>query len=139
MNREMLNSVGLLLLRVGFGSAMLFGHGLDKLRDFSDMAGKFPDPIGLGSTTSLVLAVLAEFGCSALLILGLGTRLAAIPLAFTMLVAVFVFHADDLWEVKELAAVYLVVFTTLILTGGGRFSCDAAIHRKLKAKSGRAA
>ena len=73
---------------------------------------------------SLIMAIGAEVGCSILLILGLGTRLAVIPLAFTMLVALFVVHAEDPWKVKELAAIYLLVYASLLLTGPGQFSLD---------------
>lgn len=116
-------SIGLLVLRVGIGCLMLV-HGLQKVMGFGQMADVFPDPIGLGSQLSLIMAIAAEAGCSILLILGLGTRLAVLPLAFTMLVALFLVHANDPWKVKELAAVYLLVYVSLFLTGAGRFSLD---------------
>lgn len=116
-------SIGLFVLRVGIGCLMLV-HGLQKLMGFGALSGGFPDPIGLGSQLSLSMAIGAEVGCSVLLILGLGTRLAVVPLAFTMLIALFVVHADDPWKVKELAAVYLLVYTSLLLTGAGQFSLD---------------
>ena len=88
------------------------------------MSTAFPDPIGLGSKFSLIMAISAEVGCSILLIAGIAPRLAAIPLAFTMIVALFIVHSADPWNVKELAAVYLLVYVTLVLTGPGRFSLD---------------
>lgn len=135
MKTDTLTSIGLLILRVATGCYMLFAHGLAKLSNFSAMKDTFPDPIGLGHTLSAVLATAAEAGASALLILGLGTRLAAVPLAITMAVAFLVFHADDPWQKKELAVVYFTIFVTLILLGGGRFSCDALIRRKRGARS----
>jgi len=116
-------SIGLLLLRVGIGCLMLV-HGIAKVNGFGDLGAEFPDPIGVGSRLSLMLAIAAEVGCSILLILGLFTRLAAIPLAFTMIVAFFVVHRQDPWEAKELAGTYLVVYLSLILTGPGIFSLD---------------
>lgn len=121
--KEIVTSTGLLLLRVGIGSLMLV-HGVAKIQGFGELAGEFPDPIGLGSRLSLLLAMGAEVGCSVLLIAGAGTRFAAIPLVFTMLVALFVVHAEDPWNVKELAATYLLVYVSLLLTGPGRFSLD---------------
>jgi putative oxidoreductase len=118
-----LTSVGLLILRVAFGSMMLV-HGIPKLMGFSEMAGQFPDPLGMGSQFSLISAIGAEVGCSLLLLLGLGTRFAAIPLAITMMVALFAVHASDPWKVKELAAVYLAVYVSLAFTGAGQFSLD---------------
>lgn len=122
-NRENFASAGLLLLRVGIGCLMLV-HGVAKIQGFGEMSAAFPDPIGLGSKLSLIMAIGAEVGCSILLIVGLGTRLAAIPLAFTMLVALFIVHSADPWQAKELAATFLLVYVSLILTGPGRFSLD---------------
>ncbi|TWU24478.1 DoxX family protein [Bythopirellula polymerisocia] len=125
-NRETLNSIGLLTLRVSFGLFMLV-HGWQKLMGFKEMADNFADPIGMGSRLSLISAIGAEVGCSLLLIIGFGTRFAASPLAFTMIVACFVVHGADPWQRKELAAAYLAVYAALIFTGGGRFSLDHLI------------
>lgn len=127
--RDTALSVGLLVLRVAVGCFMLV-HGWQKLTGFSEMADTFPDPIGMGSRLSLISAIGAEFGCSLLLIVGLATRLAAIPLAFTMVVALFVVHAADPWQRKELAAIYLSVYAVLICTGAGRYSLDYLLAKK---------
>ena len=119
-------SLGLLLVRLGAGGMMLAGHGWAKLSGFSEMASRFPDPLGLGSSTaSLSLTVFAEFFCAAAVVLGVATRFAAVPLAVTMLVAAFAIHADDPWAKKELALLYAVPFVTLVFTGAGKFSVDA--------------
>ncbi|HEY0984241.1 MULTISPECIES: DoxX family protein [unclassified Schlesneria] len=129
--KHQLTSLGLLVLRVAIGCLMLV-HGLQKISNFETLKTQFPDPLGMGNQLSLMSAIGAEAGCSALLILGLGTRLAAIPLAFTMMVAFFIVHAKDPWNVKELACAYLFVYITLILTGPGSFSLD---HLWTKRKS----
>ena len=71
-------SFALLILRVALGAQMLTGHGWGKLMSFSEMAQDFSDPLGVGSTTSLALAIIGEVLCSALLTLGLFTPLAAL-------------------------------------------------------------
>lgn len=116
----------LLLLRLTFGLMMMV-HGWQKLSKFSQLSEVFPDPFGMGSTLSLAAAIFAELGCSALLILGLGTRLALVPLIITMLVAIFVAHGADPWQKKELAVAYLAVYATLMVAGPGRYSADHAI------------
>ena len=83
-DRPICSAIGLLILRVCLGCMMLFGHGWGKLLNFSEYAEKFPDPIGLGVTVSLILAIFAEFVCSILVVLGLATRLAVIPLIDTV-------------------------------------------------------
>lgn len=121
--------IGLLMLRVGIGAFMMV-HGIQKIIGFSDAAGGFPDPLGVGNQLSLIMAIGAEAGCSALLVLGLFTRIAAMPLAFTMVIACFVVHGGDPWKVKELAAVYLFVYVIIIVTGPGRLSLDQQLFGK---------
>lgn len=115
--------LGLLILRIGTG-ALLLTHGWPKLMNYSSRASKFSDPFGLGSEASLVMAIFAEVFCSALIILGLYTRLALIPLLITMLTIVLIVHGSDPFQKKELALLFLIPFLTLFLTGPGRFSID---------------
>lgn len=129
--RKTLNDVGLLVLRLSVGATMLLSHGIPKLMKWGELSGSFPDPIGVGSTVSLALAIGAEVGASIFIMLGLMTRLAAIPLGFTMLIAMLVIHADDPWSKKEFAFMYLVPCVTLMLTGGGRFAVDTKLKGKL--------
>src|SRR5690554_5549119 len=80
-NNIQLKDVGLLILRVSLGLSMLLGHGLLKwVKLIEGGEIHFADPFGLGVTVSLILAVFAEVFCSALLVFGLLTRLALIPL-----------------------------------------------------------
>ena len=121
-------SLGLLILRVLVGITMLT-HGLAKLTSFSELSATFPDPIGLGSTLSLILIIGAEVGCSLFVIVG--TRLATIPLMFSMLVVLFVVHASDPFQVKELPLLYLGIYILLFFTGAGRISLDSLISKKI--------
>lgn len=120
-----MNNFGLLILRVVPATFMLFAHGWGKLVGFSTISTQFPDPIGLGSSIALALAIGAEVGCAVLLILGIATRLASIPLLITMLVAAFIVHANDPWMKQEFPLLYAVIFLTLIFTGGGTYSLGA--------------
>lgn len=120
--------ISLLLLRLTFGSLMLIQHGWGKMmKFFADDPIKFADPIGVGVVPSLGLAVFAEVICAALLIIGLYTRLAAVPLIITMLVAVFIVHAGDPLGKLELGIVYLVPYIILAMLGAGKYSLDAQL------------
>lgn len=130
MTQDTARSIGLLVLRLGVGLMMLLAHGWGKLVGFSDLAEKFPDPLGIGPTTTLVLAIFAEVVCALLIVVGLGTRFAAVPLLVTMLVAAFVVHADDPWARQEFALLYAIPFLTLVFTGGGRFALDSVVKIK---------
>ncbi len=125
--RSMYTSIGLLILRLGVGGLMIT-HGWGKLANFGALASRFSDPLGLGSTVTLVLVVFAEFFCALLVILGAATRLAVIPLIINMSVIVFVVHADDPWQRQEFALLFLIPFLTLLFTGPGQFSIDGLIR-----------
>lgn len=118
-------SVGLLLLRLAVGGLMAT-HGYDKLTRFSEMSSQFPALLPIGSAANLGLAVFAEFFCALLLVLGLFTRAAAAPVAFTMIMAAFVVHGADPLAKKELALLYLGGSLALLFTGAGRLSVDGA-------------
>ncbi len=121
--------LGSLILRLGAGGAMLIGHGWPKLADFSDRMGSFADPLGMGPTVSFILIVFAEVVCALLVMLGLWTRLAVIPLIIGMSVIVFIHLGDEAFGKKELALIYLVAFITLFFTGSGRYSVDRLSFR----------
>lgn len=145
--QEMSASVGLLILRLGIGG-YLITHGWGKLQMLlAGGAEKFGDPIGLGSALSLALVTTSEFLCALLIIFGLATRLAALPVVISMSVAAFVVHAGDPWTMataanaffsgasktwfsKEPALLYLIPFLSLVFTGGGRLSIDGLIARR---------
>lgn len=123
-NRPIATDLGLLLLRLVSGGIMAYSHGWGKLQKMLSGDMSFADPIGMGEEASLVLTVFAEFVCGILVALGLFTRSALIPLIITMLVAVFIIHADDPFSKQEFGLLYLVPYITLFLTGPGKISLD---------------
>lgn len=123
-----MQSAGLLVLRVGMGALLLFGHGWPKVAHFAEWAPNFANPIGVGPDVSLALVVLAEVVCAALVIVGLATRLACVPIVIFMSVAMFIQLAHKPWADRELAAVFLVPFLALLFAGGGKYSLDALIR-----------
>jgi putative oxidoreductase len=127
--REEYLDILVLVLRVSI-AAFMITHGWPKLSKL--LAGgeiQFGDPIGLGMTLSLVLTVFAEFVCSVLIGIGLGTRLASIPLIFTMFVAAFVAHGPDPFGRKETALLYLLIYLTLFVIGSRKYSIDYLLTR----------
>lgn len=119
---------GMLFLRVTAG-ALLMGHGYDKLVNFAKYKGQFMSFLGLGQTTSLALVVFAEFFCALFIIIGLFTRLAAIPIIVTMCVALFKAHNGQIFGEGEMAMLYLACFVTILLMGPGRVSVDGMIAK----------
>lgn len=123
-------SLFLLAVRIIFG-ILLMNHGIQKWSNFQELSMTFPDPLGIGSPLSLGLAIFGELVCSMGFIIGFLYRLAMIPMIFTMSVAFFVIHANDVFVVKELAFIYLVVFILMYIAGPGNFSIDYFIGNQL--------
>lgn len=120
----------LLVLRV-VGGAFMLTHGVGKFeRLFGSAEIQFADPFGIGPAATLALAVFAEFLCAILLIIGLGTRFAAIPLLITMLVAAFIVHSSDGFVKQELPLLYATVYFTIALLGAGKYSVDNLVYKK---------
>ena len=123
MKNSLKTDVGLLLLRI-LPSALLLTHGIPKFQKLISGDFEFGDPIGIGPTPSLFLAVIGEVVCPILLIIGYKTRWSAVPPAIVMVVAAFIVHAADPFGVKEKALLFLSFFIVIILLGPGRYSVD---------------
>jgi putative oxidoreductase len=107
----------------------MMNHGYGKLIKFSELKDTFMNFMGLGSTTTLVLVIFAEFFCSILIILGLFTRLATIPLIITMSVALIKVTHGDFFNKGETASLYLLAYITILFIGPGRASVDGMIGK----------
>jgi putative oxidoreductase len=122
------SDLGLLILRVVSGAALI-SHGYPKFQKVLSGDMQFGDPIGLGQATSLHLAAFAEFVCAILVIFGLLTRLATIPVIINMAVACLIVHSADDFATKELSLVFLGIYLTIFFTGPGKYSVDRGIFK----------
>lgn len=125
-------SLGTFVLRVGAGALMIVDFGYMKLTHFNEMSQKFIDPFHIGASATLALVVFAEFFCSILIVFGLFTRLACIPLIINLSYAFFVAHKMDYSPPPTggvLAIIFLLCFITLLFTGPGKISLDKWIRK----------
>lgn len=125
-----LADLGLVVLRVVAGAAMAYNHGVDKIKDPSQIisgAGQlgFPAPTFFGW-----MAAIAEFFGGILLALGLATRPAAFLVGCTMFTAAFIQHSRDSFATRESALLFLSIAVLFLLVGSGRYGIDALLRRK---------
>jgi putative oxidoreductase len=128
--------VGLLLLRVVAGLALALAHGIGKVppsQRFVDRVGNmgFPAP-----EIFAWLAAAAEVGAALLVAVGLLTRPVGAILAGYMLLIAFIAHAGDPFGAREKAVLFATISATLALTGGGRYSLDALVRKRLSRPEG---
>ncbi|MBQ5679468.1 MAG: DoxX family protein [Rikenellaceae bacterium] len=114
----------ILFMRIFIG-AMMLTHGIGKLQNYNAIVNSFPDPLGIGSAASFAIITFVEVGCSVLIIMGLFTRLATLPLIFGMFVATFIAFPDKSFAAGELSFVYMGIYIMLLISGGGRYAIDA--------------
>lgn len=123
------NDTSLLLIRLSFGGLLLINHGWGKIGRLMADEVKFLDFMGLGPRISLGLAVFAEVVCSALIVVGLFTRYATLPIIITMLTVIFMVHINDGLRELELPILFLTSMVVILMKGPGKYSIDHKLFR----------
>lgn len=139
LSRPVFTNLGLLALRLGAGVQLVWLHGLPRLHAFPAGTDSFPDPLGIGRRHSHIATIIGELFCAALVVLGLGTRLAAVLMGAVVAVTTFMVHSGDAWARRESAFLYLASALALVFLGAGRFSLDAFLGSRLGRKGAKAA
>lgn len=128
------NWVAELLTRgcVGF---VFFQSGYGKLTHL-DKTIEFFASIGIPfANVQAPFAAITEVGCGALLLAGLATRFAAVPLVAIMVVAIRTAKWEEITDLSSLFGtsefLYIILLVWLIAQGAGRLSVDAWLRSKL--------
>lgn len=127
----------LCFVRIAIG-LLTIGHGIPKIIGGPDVWLTVGTPISLIGIHFLPTAWGLLAGCAEALgglafVLGLGTRLAALPLSFMMVVAFIMhWHNGDPYNVYSFALTMLVIFIAFLFIGSGRFSLDYYFYHKSK-------
>lgn len=120
----------LLLLRIVIAGYLVINHGWSTLQNFMQGATEYPDPFHLGPRNTMALMVFTELGCASFVLVGLFTRLLAIPVAIGFTVAVFVQHWPDPFGWKETPAIYWASFIAFAILGPGKYSLDYLFFKR---------
>jgi putative oxidoreductase len=118
-------TLGVLFASTGWGKA----HSLEKVTAFFTELN-IPMP-GLNA----VVVAYSELVCGTLLVLGLGTRLATIPLIVSMIVALLTAKLGEIHGLPDLFGeiefTYVVMLISILVAGPGRISLDTLVGRRL--------
>ena len=122
-------TIGGIFIQTGWGKIT---H-LDKVINFFTSLG-IPAP---RLQAPFVAAV--ELGCGTLVLLGLATRLAAIPLIGTMIVAILTVRIKDVNDYSDFLSLseylFIVLLLWLIVKGAGSLSVDRILADRCEKKS----
>lgn len=122
--------VGFLILRVGFGLYMAFGHGWGKITGgperWAGLGGVLDGIFGIGFLPTFwgFMSAMAEFVAALLIVIGLATRPAALLLILNMAVASLAHITGVIQGGPETAILYGLVWITFLLMGPGPYSLD---------------
>jgi len=122
-------NLSIFLLRAASGLMLFLYHGLPKLENFNARKDSFSDPLHIGHTNSLLLAVFAEVFCALLVVAGLFSRLASLVLVIFFIVIIFVVSKNQPLEEREKPLLFLLAFFTILLCGPGKWSIDKLIGK----------
>ncbi|MEJ2697682.1 MAG: DoxX family protein [Candidatus Sulfobium sp.] len=144
------NDTAIFILRLLLGG-VFFPHGMQKAfgwfggSGFEGAMQSFQQGLGIPGFFA-VLAILAESAGSIGLITGFLTRVAAFGITVNMVVAVALIHwkygffmnwfGKQAGEGFEYHILVVAITTFLMIRGGGRWSIDGSIYRKLGGESG---
>jgi putative oxidoreductase len=119
-------TVGVEFVSTGWGKV----HNLDKVIAYFGELG-IPAP-----AFQAQLASVTELVCGGLLVVGLGSRLAACPLVVTMVVAILTAKRDELHGVTDLVGfvewTYIAILAVVAVFGPGAVSLDAIARKSLR-------
>ena len=130
--RDKISFLGPTLARITLGSVFI-GTGWGKLSNIASTVEYFASLHIPAPAFQARLAAGTEFVGGVLVLLGLFTRLAVLPMAFTMVIAIITARWDALDGVRTLLGfeewTYIVLFIWLALVGPGPLSLDALLAR----------
>jgi putative oxidoreductase len=119
-------TVGITFVLTGWGKVQNIGKVIAFFQELGIPAAEIQAPF----------VAYTELVCGVLILVGLATRLAAVPLAGTMIVALITAKRADIHGIGDLVGqtefVYLVVFVVIAVLGPGAVSIDKLLSGKLE-------
>lgn len=125
-------NLALLFLRVSGSVFLLYVHGLPKLIHYAVELQRIEDPFHLGASLTLMLAIFAEVVCPLAIIAGLLARLACLPILAVLIIALAFVHPEWTLEQGQFGWLLLIIFTTVLIGGPGRFSLGSRLPLALR-------
>ncbi|HVO32549.1 MAG TPA: DoxX family protein [Elusimicrobiota bacterium] len=121
-------TLGYIFIESGWGKL----HHLDKVIQFFTSLG-IP-----AARLQAPFVACVEFGCGTLVLLGLFTRLASVPLIGTMVVAIWTAKLKEVGDASDFLSLseylFIVLLVWLIIKGAGALSLDGLLCRRCGAE-----
>jgi putative oxidoreductase len=120
----------MLFFRVIVSVQLIVVHGLKKIGVSVAEAELIPNPLHLPEKINQYFAISSNLVFPILIILGLLTRLAILPVLAVTLTGYFIVHWSDPLLTKDIPFMYSLIFLLLFFLGPGKYSIDYFINKK---------
>ena len=121
----------ILFLRL-FVGVLITLHIIDKLQTYNFVLTGYPALLFESSYATFIIFTLLEAIFAVMLIVGYGTRFAGFVMALGMFVEIFLIYPSLGWLGVERQVLYIGIYTTLVISGSGRYGLESHFNRKRK-------
>lgn len=124
--------MAILFLRIFICGVMLL-HIVGKLQDYDNYVLGFHSILGFSQATSFAITIFVEGLFAAMIIMGVGTRVASLLMVVVSAVALWeAFVAGTLSsDASRLEFIYMGIYLTLVISGGGEYAlCNLFLEGK---------
>lgn len=115
-----------LFLRIFIGT-MLFTQAITKSQNYLWLEEQYPSIMGIPPSSIVSMVGIIEAIAGVLLTIGLLTRYCSMCMAVVMFAAAFILFPQQNFYEGELKFVYMGIYITLAISGGGRYALDTLI------------
>lgn len=114
--------IAILFLRFFIGIVIIL-HIIGKLQTYDNTIIVYPQILGLDAATSFAIATFIEGLFAAMIVLGVATRFAAVAMGIiSALVVIYSIIQGDVTTDIKLYFIYIGIYVTLAISGGGYYS-----------------
>ena len=121
----------IIFLRLFVGTLIAL-HIIDKLQTYNFVLTGYPALIFDSSWATFVIFTFLEALFAVMIIVGFGTRFAAFIMALGMFVEIFIVFQQLGWLGVERQILYIGIYATLVISGGGRYALESHLDRRRK-------
>ena len=121
----------ILFLRLFVGTLIAL-HIIDKLQTYNFVLTGYPALLFESSWATFVIFTFLEALFAVMIILGYGLRFAAFIMSLGMFVEIFIIYPSLGWLGVERQILYIGIYVTLVLSGGGRYALESHLNRRRK-------
>ena len=125
-------NIAMFLFRIAFAIELMLVHGLKKIDADGHTAEIIPNPLGFPDWFNQAFATVPMLVFPFFILIGLFTRLAALPALAVTLTGYFIVHANDALAEKDAPFTYSIILLLIVMLGAGRYSVDNFLAKRFR-------